>query len=116
MQRWQHKSCCLACSCLGQAQHVLSLEDRRDGPALNWSGDGITERIDAAFFQRRVQAAVAMRERLGIQSNGVRLVHGEADGLPGLPQAVEAFKTALAEARAAEDHLRTVLTEGGWLT
>lgn len=48
-----------------------------------WSFDE-AERIDAAFFQRRVQAAVAMRERLAIQSNGVRLVHGEADGLPGL--------------------------------
>ncbi|MEO8297047.1 MAG: class I SAM-dependent methyltransferase [Burkholderiales bacterium] len=42
------------------------------------------ERIDAAFFNRRVQAAVVMRGRLGIASNGVRLVHGEADGLPGL--------------------------------
>ncbi|MBN8489478.1 MAG: class I SAM-dependent methyltransferase [Burkholderiales bacterium] len=42
------------------------------------------ERIDADFFLRRVQAAVAMRQRLAIQSNGVRLVHGEADGLPGL--------------------------------
>jgi 23S rRNA (cytosine1962-C5)-methyltransferase len=42
------------------------------------------ERIDADFFARRVQAAVAMRARLGIQSNGVRLIHGEADGLPGL--------------------------------
>ena len=30
-------------------------------------------------------------------------------------EAVEAFKTALADARAAEDHLRKVLTEGGWL-
>jgi 23S rRNA (cytosine1962-C5)-methyltransferase len=48
-----------------------------------WSFDE-SERIDAEFFQRRVQAAVAMRARLGIQSNGVRLVHGEADGLPGL--------------------------------
>jgi len=48
-----------------------------------WTFDE-AERIDAAFFQRRVQAAVAMRQRLAIQSNGVRLVHGEADGLPGL--------------------------------
>jgi type I restriction enzyme M protein len=32
-----------------------------------------------------------------------------------LPEAVETFKTALAEARVAEDHLRIVLTEGGWL-
>jgi 23S rRNA (cytosine1962-C5)-methyltransferase len=42
------------------------------------------ERIDAAFFARRVQAAVALRQRLGIASNAQRLVHGEADGLPGL--------------------------------
>ena len=35
--------------------------------------------------------------------------------IPPLPEAVEAFKNALADARAAEDHLRTVLTEGGWL-
>jgi len=42
------------------------------------------ERIDADFFGRRLQAAIAMRARLGIDSNGVRLVHGEADGLPGL--------------------------------
>jgi len=48
-----------------------------------WSFDE-TERIDAAFFERRVQAAVALRQRLGIPSNGIRLIHGEADGLPGL--------------------------------
>jgi len=48
-----------------------------------WSFDE-AERIDAAFFQRRIRAAVAMRQRLAVASNGVRLVHGEADGLPGL--------------------------------
>ena len=35
--------------------------------------------------------------------------------IPPLPEAVEDFKTALADARAAEDHLRKVLVEGGWL-
>jgi 23S rRNA (cytosine1962-C5)-methyltransferase len=48
-----------------------------------WSFDE-AERIDAAFFQRRVARAVALRVRLPIHSTGVRLVHGEADGLPGL--------------------------------
>src|SRR4051794_2001686 len=48
-----------------------------------WSFDE-SERIDAAFFARRIDAAVAMRERLAVASEGVRLVHGEADGLPGL--------------------------------
>ena len=42
------------------------------------------ERIDAAFFARRVERAVAMRGRLAIASDALRLVHGEADGLPGL--------------------------------
>jgi 23S rRNA (cytosine1962-C5)-methyltransferase len=42
------------------------------------------ERIDAAFLARRIAAAVATRARLPIGSDGMRLVHGEADGLPGL--------------------------------
>ena len=37
------------------------------------------------------------------------------EDIPPLPEAVASFKEALAEARAAEDHLRTVLVEGGWL-
>ncbi len=37
------------------------------------------------------------------------------EDIPPLGEAVASFKTALAEARAAEDYLRTVLTEGGWL-
>jgi 23S rRNA (cytosine1962-C5)-methyltransferase len=48
-----------------------------------WSFDE-AERIDAAFFRRRIDAAVARRVPLAIDSDGVRLVHGEADGLPGL--------------------------------
>jgi 23S rRNA (cytosine1962-C5)-methyltransferase len=43
-----------------------------------------SERIDASFFERQVATAVAMRSRLQVPSNGVRLIHGEADGLPGL--------------------------------
>jgi 23S rRNA (cytosine1962-C5)-methyltransferase len=43
-----------------------------------------SERIDAAFFARRLQCAVALRARLAVDSDAVRLVHGEADGLPGL--------------------------------
>jgi 23S rRNA (cytosine1962-C5)-methyltransferase len=48
-----------------------------------WSFDE-AERIDAAFFAQRVQRAVALRARLALDSDAVRLVHGEADGLPGL--------------------------------
>ena len=43
-----------------------------------------SERIDAAFFARRIERALAMRTRLPIASDGLRLVHGESDGLPGL--------------------------------
>jgi 23S rRNA (cytosine1962-C5)-methyltransferase len=43
-----------------------------------------TERIDSAFFARRIEQAVAVRSRLPIASDAMRLVHGEADGLPGL--------------------------------
>jgi len=52
-----------------------------------WSFDE-AERIDAAFFDRRLQRAIALRQRLAagglLASDGLRLVHGEADGLPGL--------------------------------
>ena len=48
-----------------------------------WSFDA-AERIDRAFFERRIATAVALRARLAPASDGVRLVHGEADGLPGL--------------------------------
>ncbi len=48
-----------------------------------WSFDA-AERIDAGFFERRIAQAVALRQRLPIASDGVRLIHGEADGLPGL--------------------------------
>ena len=37
------------------------------------------------------------------------------EDIPPLPEAVATFKAALTEARAAEDHLRTLLTEGEWL-
>jgi type I restriction enzyme M protein len=38
------------------------------------------------------------------------------EDIPSLPEAVAAFKQAVAEARVAEDRLRDVLTEGGWLS
>lgn len=41
------------------------------------------DRIDPAFFRKRLAQAVALRQRLKPESNGIRLVHGESDGLPG---------------------------------
>ncbi|MGO4395562.1 class I SAM-dependent rRNA methyltransferase [Variovorax sp. M-6] len=51
--------------------------------ARAWSFDE-TQRIDAAFLAARVAQAVRARALFDLQSDGVRLVHGEADGLPGL--------------------------------
>jgi 23S rRNA (cytosine1962-C5)-methyltransferase len=51
--------------------------------ARAWSFDE-QQRIDAAFMASRVSSAVAARELFELPSEGVRLVHGEADGLPGL--------------------------------
>ena len=48
-----------------------------------WSFDE-AQRIDAAFIETRIAQAVAARQWFDIQSDGVRLVHGESDGLPGL--------------------------------
>ncbi|TWO72134.1 methyltransferase domain-containing protein [Caenimonas sedimenti] len=51
--------------------------------ARAWSFDE-ADRIDAGFFAARCRAAIALRARLAVASDGVRLVHGESDGLPGL--------------------------------
>jgi len=48
-----------------------------------WSFDE-AERIDAGFFARRIERAIALRSKLVIHSDALRLIHGEADGLPGL--------------------------------
>lgn len=42
--------------------------------------------IDKAFFHNRIANALAARRTLGLEndSNGMRLIHGESDGLPGL--------------------------------
>jgi 23S rRNA (cytosine1962-C5)-methyltransferase len=45
-----------------------------------------TENIDAGFFRGRISNALAMRRELKLaeRSNGMRLIHAESDGLPGL--------------------------------
>jgi 23S rRNA (cytosine1962-C5)-methyltransferase len=48
-----------------------------------WGFDEV-QRIDASFFIAACQEAIRARDRFDIQSNGVRLLHGESDGLPGL--------------------------------
>jgi 23S rRNA (cytosine1962-C5)-methyltransferase len=48
-----------------------------------WSFDE-NEPIDHAFFKRRVQRAVAHRQAMVSGTSAVRLIFGEADGMPGL--------------------------------
>lgn len=42
------------------------------------------ESIDRAFFAKRIQKAISKRARLLAKTNSVRLIHSEADFLPGL--------------------------------
>ncbi len=51
--------------------------------ARAWSFDE-AQRIDASFFIAKVEQAIRARARFDIQSDGLRLIHGESDGLPGL--------------------------------
>ncbi len=51
--------------------------------ARAWSFDA-AQRIDAGFLAATCAAAIAARARLDIQSDAMRLIHGESDGLPGL--------------------------------
>lgn len=50
-----------------------------------WSWQG-AEKIDADFMRLKISNALKARKDLKLdqQSNGMRLVHGESDGLPGL--------------------------------
>ncbi len=49
----------------------------------SWNQD---ESIDAAFFRRKIVTAIAGRTGLNLakDSSGMRLIHAESDGLPGL--------------------------------
>jgi 23S rRNA (cytosine1962-C5)-methyltransferase len=48
-----------------------------------WTFDA-DEAVDHAFFKRRIQRAVAHRTAMVSSTGAVRLIFGEADGLPGL--------------------------------
>lgn len=50
-----------------------------------WTKDALA-RIDEGFLRNRLEAALQMRRRLGLERPGaaLRWVHGESDGLPGL--------------------------------
>lgn len=73
----------------------LGITSKRSKLALRlcgpWEGDGIPDR--EAFFARRLAAALERRAHLLGPEDGARLVHGEADALPGL--VVDRYGSAL---------------------
>jgi len=83
-----------------------------------WSFDE-TQRIDAPFFIAACAQSIRARARFDIKSDSMRLIHGDADGLPGLivdrygdtlvaqflSSGVERWKDVLADALLTETHL-----------
>ena len=71
----------------------------------------VAEPIDAAFFRRRIEAALAARAGLlDPDHTAMRLVHGESDGLPGL--IVDRYGDVLVVqflAAGAERHRETIV-------
>jgi 23S rRNA (cytosine1962-C5)-methyltransferase len=60
---------------------AFSPASRIKARVLSWDE---AQRIDAVFIGQLIDKAVAARAWFDIQSDGLRLVHGESDGLPGL--------------------------------
>lgn len=63
------------------AQAAYSPQSQIRGRAWSWNPG---ETIDADFFRRRLKAALDYRNAMHLDSDAMRLVHGESDGLPGL--------------------------------
>jgi len=92
----------------GRAQNFLELNHATE--ILGWV-HGFTDVEDRA---RVVSLAEIEKEGWTLNISRYVLPPMGAD-IPPLPEAVAAFKDALAKCRAAEDNLRKVMVEGGWL-
>ena len=106
--------------------------DSHDGKFLGWAAFSPTskirarvwsfdeaQRIDAPFFIAACAQSIRARVRFDIKSDSMRLIHGDADGLPGLivdrygdtlvaqflSSGVERWKDVLADALLAETGL-----------
>jgi 23S rRNA (cytosine1962-C5)-methyltransferase len=75
-----------------------------------WSFDEAAS-IDAVFLRARVAAAVARRTALADVTDAVRLVHGEADGLPGVVCDRYAGVAVLQLSSAGAERWRDVIAE-----
>jgi 23S rRNA (cytosine1962-C5)-methyltransferase len=67
------------------------------------------EPVDADFFRRRIERAIERRR--GIDSNAMRLVHSEADGLPGLVADRYGENLVLSFTTAGMDRFKAEITE-----
>ena len=92
----------------GRAQNFLEDEHARE--VLGWYA-----RFEEVADRTRVVTRAEI-EKEGWTLNISRYVLPPIGAdIPPLPEAVAAFKEALARCREAEDRLRTVMVEGGWL-
>ncbi len=78
-----------------------------------WSWDE-AERVDAAFLRTRLRHALEARARLlgAEESDGMRIVHGESDGLPGIIVDRYGEVIVLQLLTAGAERWRSELTEG----
>jgi 23S rRNA (cytosine1962-C5)-methyltransferase len=69
----------------GKALAVAAYSPKSQIRARVWTFDA-AESIDAGFFRKRIEKALALREALPAakHTNALRLVNAESDGLPGL--------------------------------
>ena len=70
-------------SAAGQFLGWAALSPQSKIRARVWSFDE-AQRIDESFFIAACARSIGARSLFDIKSNGVRLIHGESDGLPGL--------------------------------
>jgi type I restriction enzyme M protein len=93
----------------GRAQNFLDPEHAAE--IVDWfhAFDDVPDRVKVVSLDE-----IAAEDWTLNISRYVRPPVGE--DIPSLPDAVAAFKQAVAEARAVEDRLREVLTQGGWLS
>jgi 23S rRNA (cytosine1962-C5)-methyltransferase len=69
----------------GKALALAAYSPKSQIRARAWTFD-TRETVDAGFFRRKIERALAMREALPTakQTNAMRLINAESDGLPGL--------------------------------
>ena len=72
-----------------------------------------TDVIDKAFFHNRIANALGARRAFGLErgSNGMRLIHGESDGLPGLIVDQYGDVLVMQQGSAGPEHWRETIAD-----